>query len=130
MDKLINKNLIISMIETLIYHGNDEEYGNVALLHLDGYYMQFLSRKGAYEIYCEAVSNYYLDEHESLNESQINQLLTLGWQTPKDGEGNFFMNYKIDSEKARENLAEIIVKTSQEVYHLPFLEEDHLELQM
>ncbi len=106
---------IIELIEQMIYKGGRS---NFAIIHLkEDYYMQMAAGKGDYEIYCEAVSNYYLEEKTCLNESQQKTLENLNWKL-NGNEGNFSMTFSVDSENARKTLAELLLRTAKEVYNI------------
>ncbi len=106
--------LIISIIENLVYHGAEK---NFAILNLGAdYYVQLMASKGAYEVYCEAVGNYYLDTDSYLDDAQMNGLIQLSWHLPEESTGNFFLTHQVDSENARASLAKLILETAKLVY--------------
>lgn len=122
------KDLVIAVIENLLYYGGNS---NFAILSLGkDYYIQMATEKGAYQIYVEAVGNYYLYEDSFLSEDQINRLIELTWQPPDRKDGNFFLIHNVDSEHEREELAELILHTASEVYGVNEIEEEQVNLNL
>lgn len=122
------KELVIAVIENLLYYGGKS---NFAILPLGrDYYIQMATEKGAYQVYAEAVGNYYLYEDSLLSEDQINRLIELTWQPPDTKDGNFFLIHNVDSEHEREELAELILYTASEVYGIHEIEEEQVDLNL
>ncbi|MDF1696250.1 MAG: hypothetical protein P1U56_10475 [Saprospiraceae bacterium] len=112
MDDQNSINTIRSIIETLIFEGGED---NFCTITLGEYYIQLACSKGSLEIYCEAVSNYYLED--PLTEDQKDTLIQLNWDDSVIENGNYFRSHPIDSESSREELAHLLFQTAKQVYH-------------
>ncbi|MEL6717150.1 MAG: hypothetical protein AAFP82_00375 [Bacteroidota bacterium] len=126
--KDIEQELLLSLIEDVIYSGGENNFAIIGLNR--EYYIQIAAGKGDYEVYCEAVSNHYLEEEYYLTEDQIQQLATLNWQSPEDSEGNYFLVHPVDSEGSRTNLADLLLTTSKSVYDAQNLTEKDISLNL
>lgn len=106
---------LLNLIEDLLYKGNEE---NFATLSFDEeYYIQLAGGKGTTDLYCEAVSNYYLKkEHLYLSQTQKETLGKLGWQRTKSGAGNYYQTRKVRDDKGKAALVALLYKTMKEVY--------------
>ncbi len=120
-------NVILDSIEDIIYYGDKD---NFFIIHLGEYYIQMAASRGDYEVYCEAVCNYYLHKEDHLEETQIQKLLRLGWSPPERQEQNYFLNHKVDSESERTALAELILMTSGLVYDWPIIKPENINLNL
>ena len=121
----LNKNveLVLAAIEAVIYQGGDSNY--VTFDINDTYYIQISASKGDHEIYCEAVSDYYLQKSEYLSDHQISALKKEGWLRDFNSE-NYHMIYQVDSEKSRLDLAKLLWKTAVLVYNCKSIHEKEL----
>ena len=65
------------------------------VIDFNDYYIQFMGFPENQELYCECVSNEFLDEKENLNQEKIDNILKLNFRKPneKDTEGNSSPNY-------------------------------------
>ena len=121
-----NKELVLSVIEAIIYAGETSNFG---IFNLGGnYYIQIIGNRGDYELYCEAVSNYYLEETALLSQEQENQLFALGWAIAP--EQNYSLRHKVDSEALRAQLADLILQTVELVYNCTKIEESNIILEL
>ncbi len=109
-----NREVILSAIEQIIYEGGKS---NFVIFNLNSdYYIQMAARRGDYEIYCEAISDNYLEEGKLLTQAQKETLKKLSWNDPENSEGNYFIKHNVDSELSRTNLSGLISKTANQVY--------------
>ncbi len=123
-----NRIILVSIIEQLLYEGGDD---NFVIFGLNSdYYIQLATSKGDYEIYCEAVSDNYLETEMSLTTKQKNNLNKLSWNQPQNSEGNYYLEHKVDSELARKTLAELILNTANDVYHTKEINFDSIVLNL
>ncbi len=65
------------------------------VIDFNNYYIQFMGFKKSKEIFCECVSNEFLNEKGKLNNVKIDNILKLNFVKPneKDKEGNISPNY-------------------------------------
>ena len=64
-----------------------------------------------------------------LSELQHQQLEALGWQLPEGEGGNYQLSHKVDSERGREALAQLLATTAQTVYGVFAFREEALILE-
>lgn len=85
------------------------------------YFIQFLAAPSDPEVYGEAVGNENLEPPHLLNETQLRDLETAGWDPPgKDTYGNFQRRWYVNTARARALMAGDIMRTFLDVYgHLP-----------
>ena len=117
---------VLSLIETIIYEGGKN---NFVILGLSSdYYIQIAAAKGAYEVYCEAVSNYYLEEEDWLQGEQVELLKKMNWSLKEDE--NYSLNHPVDSENSRELLAKLIVDTAMQAYKVDGIDFNNISLNL
>ena len=117
---------VLDLIETIIYEGGNN---NFVILGLSSdYYIQIAAAKGAYEVYCEAVSNYYLEEENWLQGKQIEWLEKLNWNLKEDE--NYSLSHSVDSENSRELLAKLIVDTAMQAYKVDGIDFNNISLNL
>ncbi len=107
LNNLTYKN-IKNTIDAIIYYGNEQD---IVIFTFGEFFIQFLGGKGYYDLFCEAISNNYLEEETYLNENQIKKLLELGWQEPQTPDDNFYLIHPIEYIKEREKLIQLFIKT-------------------
>jgi len=90
----------------------------IRLNDLKDYYIQIFSDKEAGELYCECVSNYYLNEKYKLNKVAENILIKFGWNKPSIEKKNFYLKYNHIDLSSLNLLLNVIQKTSKEVYNI------------
>jgi len=123
-NKAISKEKILWAIEEIIYKGGES---NFVIFGLNSdYYIQIAAKRGDYEIYCEAVSDHYLEKE--LTNDQKSKLLNLSWNTPESTEGNFHLTHKVYSESTREQLANLIFITAKDVYKCDTIDSNDINL--
>ena len=107
------KAFVATTINQLLTKGGMD---NFAIFNLNSdYYIQMSAQPNTDQMYCEAVSNTFIKSSNTLSESQMNDLLTLGWEAPVDN-GNYSLMYDINSDADTYMLAELICKTVDKVY--------------
>ncbi len=112
----------------MIFDGGE---GNFVIFQLDhDYFIQLAAPRGAFEMYCEAVCDNYLDDSQKLSQEQKDTLLKLGWLPPETDEDNYKRGHKVDSEKSREDLARILWTTAQYAYHSGGIDERKINLNL
>ena len=63
----VNREVILSAIEQILYKGGK---GNFVIFNLNSdFFIQMAAGRGDYEIYCEAISDNYLDEGKLLTKA-------------------------------------------------------------
>lgn len=117
--------LLLSLIEEVVFNGGEN---NFVIIGLNDYYIQLAGSKGAHEVRCEAVSNYYLDAEYLLNESQMNKLLEYNWLDRSTE--NYKIIHPVDSEENRNALVELIFKTANEVYNVLDISAENIDLHL
>ena len=76
------------------------------------YYVQCAGERGKTKMHCEAVSNESLKPAFKLGETQIQQLLSLGWNPPKDvSDPNFYRDWEILDDESRTRIAREVMDT-------------------
>lgn len=124
----LNQELILALIEQLIYKGGKS---NFVIIHLNtDYYIQMAAARGDYELYCEAVSDYYLMDRQVLSNTQKDTLAQLNWNAPQDTEANYILTHQVDSEQSRAALADLILRTAQDVYNCQYIEMEDILLNL
>ena len=124
----IDKEVIISAIEQILYKGGKS---NFLIFNLDSdYFIQMAAGRGDYEIYCEAISDNYLEEDKRLTKEQKGILRSLLWNDPKSSEDNYYIKYKVNSELSRIRLAELILKTANQVYNCERIDIENIILNL
>lgn len=126
MKAINNKELVLSVIEAIIYTGETNNFGIFNLG--EDYYIQIVGNRGDYELYCEAVSNVYLEETALLSPEQESQLFALGWTVAP--EQNYSLRHNVDSEDSRGQLADLILQTAELVYNCTEIEESNIILEL
>lgn len=120
------KAFVVKTINQLLTEGGMD---NFAVFNFNSdYYIQMAAEPDADKVYCEAVSNNFIKSSNTLSESQMNDLLALGWQAT-DG-GNYSMMYDTDSDADKSALAELICKTASKVYFCSAFGERQLTLNL
>ena len=122
------RELLLSIIEKVIYEGGKN---NFAIIPANAaYYLQIAAARGDYDLYCEAVSNNYLEGEDMLVPAQEEQLAALGWYHPQSAAGNFYLHHPVNSETARIALAELFEQTLLEVYHASMINTDYIIVEL
>ena len=112
IDNVTMQDIVLSLIEDIIYKGGKNNY---VVFSLDKYYyIKIKSVQGTHEVYCEAVGDFYLEGQ--LSKEQKGKLKRLNWKSPNRKWGNYYLIHKVDSEKQREQLANLISYTAKLVY--------------
>lgn len=125
---VVIQNRLISVIEEIIYNGGEH---NFAIIQLnEDYYIQIAASRGDYEMYCEAVGNEYLEEETYLTEEQVVNLIKLKWELPVESISNYNQIHKVDSERSREELAELIIETSNKVYMIKEIDIEKIDINL
>lgn len=107
------KAFVVATINQLLTEGGMD---NFAIFNLNSdYYIQMSAELDAEKVYCEAVSNNYIKSSNELSKSQMNDLVALGWNAPKDN-GNYSLLHDATSDTEKNTLAELICKTADKVY--------------
>lgn len=107
------KTFVITTINQLLTKGGMD---NFAIFNLSSdYYIQMSAEPNADKLYCEAVSNNYIQSSNVLSESQMNDLISLGWIAP-GSDGNYSFLHDANSETDKNAVAELICKTASKVY--------------
>ena len=115
---------IIDTLQEITSEGGD---GNYFIIHLnDDYYIQFTGQKGNPDVYCEAVSNHFLEEKAKLTAVQEQQMLDLGWEQDMNYSKEAILNTAADFVK----LGEWIQKTATEVYGIKITEDTELTIEV
>lgn len=111
-----NLNNIVAALRQIQDDGGD---GNFVVFTADpakNYYIQFVGELGHDDLFGEAVSNEFLERPYQLTPMQENKLRDLGWQA---GEGNFFQEWVASDDDERREIAQVIIQTFVDVYHMP-----------
>ena len=111
---LRNQELIVASIERIIFEGGKSNF--VILNISEDYFLQAAASRGDHAIWCEAVSNNFIEPEALLTESQIQHLQQLGWNLPESEEDNFQVQLAVDSEQRRAALADLFMRTANSVY--------------
>lgn len=107
-----NETLLLNTIQQLATKGS-----GFAIFRLsEAYYLQVSITNNDNKMWCEAVSNKYLDGANKLNDAKIQQLQALEWQAPTDSAVNFHQIYRVDSVTSCEALASLLWNTAYSVY--------------
>lgn len=123
-----NSLIVQSIIEQILYEGGTD---NFVIFGLGSdYYVQLTASKGAYEIYCEAISNNYLEAELMLTQEQKNYLHHLSWNPPKGSDENYYLKHKVDSELDRAELAALILNTATLAYNCKTINFDSIVLNL
>lgn len=106
------KAFVIATINRLLTEGGLD---NFAVFNFNSdYYIQIYAEANADKIYCEAVSNNFIKSSNTLSESQMNDLTSLGWSGPDNT--NYSLSYDINTDADKSTLAELICTTASKVY--------------
>ena len=84
---------IVEALEKLV--SDDVTPGTFVILEADparGYYIQFAIQGD--RLFCEAVSNQYLDPPHELDEDQLRTLENLGWRAPENEAQNWVRTFR------------------------------------
>ncbi len=133
-----NLEVIVASLRRIQTEGSDIP-NNAAIFTADkarNYYIQFAAghdespdpRDGTY-LYAEAVGNDYLERTSALHPDQLAELQSLGWNLP-DASGNFWRTYRAADETDREAIAQEVLQTFENVYHVPSSQPITVELQI
>jgi hypothetical protein len=115
---------IIDILQEITSEGGDN---NHFIIHLnDDYYIQFTGQKGNPDVYCEAVSNLFLEEKVKLTEAKEQQMLDLGWSQDMNYSKEAILNTAADFVK----LGEWVQKTATEVYGIKITEDTELTIEV
>ena len=117
---------VLETLQEIMTEGGDNNY---FILHLDDvYYMQFMCQKGNKDVYCEAVSNNFLEGKEQLNEAQEAQLLKLGWNA--NDNSNFSREVILDTPKALTEAVNWIGQTAKDVYGIEVTDDTEFTIEL
>jgi hypothetical protein len=78
------------------------------------YYIQFAFQDG--RLYCEAVSNQYLEPGDQLNDGQLAALENLGWREPEHEAQNWFRVFRPDSPTDFAEIVQLVHRVFHEIY--------------
>jgi hypothetical protein len=81
------------------------------------YYLQFAFDSG--RLYCEAVSNEYLEPPHTLDDEQMRVLENLGWRPPEHEGQNWFRTFRPVSPQDYDEVVALVHRALSEVYRLP-----------
>jgi hypothetical protein len=81
------------------------------------YYVQFATQDGV--LFCEAVSNEYLESPCQLNHRQLRTLKKLGWGPPEVKGQNWFRTFQPTSSQDYEEIVRLAHRAFRDVYHVP-----------
>ena len=114
MDERSFVNIVVANLERTLFEGEFGAPQNHVIFEMGDYYLQIASSRGALEVYCEAVSNEFLDESICLNDSQMQDMLKLGYKEPLSEE-NYSIEMPCDSHENRVKIAKLFYLTA-EIY--------------
>src|SRR3954451_11699922 len=98
---------------------NEVELGTFVVLEGDierNYYVQFALDGG--RLYCEAVSNQYLEPPNELSDAQLRTLENLGWREPEHHGQNWFRTFRPTSAADYAEIVAMARRAFVEVYGL------------
>jgi hypothetical protein len=88
--------------------------GHFLIAVIGRYFVQFLCQDGG--VWCEAISNTYLEEGTFLDESQEATLRELGWNPPEESLTNWW--WAAPAELSSDEIAALAVRTVLEAYRM------------
>jgi hypothetical protein len=94
------------------------------------YYIQMVCDYDSNEILIEAVSNNYLDKVNKLNNSKIDSLIDIGWESPVEDNENFKIDIIVKDENDLNSIVEIIFKTAREVYDCNEITQNMIDIEL
>lgn len=117
------------LIDAIKQVTEDGGNGNFCIVHLnDDYYLQFTGQNGSKEVYCEAVSNQFLEKSQQLTTDQQQQLLDLGWDTPDFG--NYSRNCSVRSSEDLIKTVQFLMDTAKKVYQTAITEDTEYTIEL
>lgn len=111
MDESSFVNIVVANLERTLFEGKFGAPQNHVIFEMGDYYLQIASSRGAMEVYCEAVSNEFLEESVCLNESQMQEMLKLGYKEPLSEE-NYSIEMPCDSHGNRTKIGVLFYRTA------------------
>jgi hypothetical protein len=94
--------------------------GTYVLLEADperNYYIQFALQGD--RIFCEAVSNQYLEPQDQLDDTQLRSLENLGWREPEYDAQNWFRTFRPTQPEDFTEIVDLVRRAFSDVYLLP-----------
>ena len=115
---------IIDTLQALTSEGGD---GNFFIIHLnDDYYIQFTGQTGSPDVYCEAVSNHFLQGKAKLTEAQEDEMYELGW----NADMNYSREATVTTAAHFVELSEWIQATATDVYGIEITVDTELTIEI
>jgi hypothetical protein len=108
-------NEIVEALQRLVEDGISA--GTYVILEGDpgrSYYIQFALDGG--RLYCEAVSNQYLEPANQLDEEQLRTLENLGWREPEHDCQNWFRTFRPTRDEEFQEIVDLVHRAFAEIY--------------
>jgi hypothetical protein len=128
-DRLANT-VLRDVFSRIVLEGDKSNTLIITLDKQKNYYFQFTAAKGNPEIYCEAVSNFFLSEENAISEKKKNWLCNNGWIPPISSiqHPNYYRTENLTTDNNWHGFHKLLKSTSLEVYETPLNGQTHFEL--
>lgn len=116
-----NSTRIATALRLLVQEGGEGSFVIFLADEKKNYYVQCAGERGKTTLHCEATSNEVIKPPFQLSETQVAQLLSLGWKSPIPGDvsySNFYRDWDASDDRSRTQIAREIIRTL-EVYRFP-----------
>jgi len=101
---------------------NDNPNLNYLVIDFSSYYIQYMGWANSSELFCEAMSNEFIEESKKLTTNQIDKINKLGFKEPfidsdKNKSPNYSKYYKTDSDRNIELIFEEMIYLITDIYN-------------